>query len=464
MTRERIPLTDVIVLLPGILGSVLRRDGRDLWSTSGRSILAALTSLGGTVASLKLASEAGADDDAGDGVTAPALLEDLHAIPGFWKIDGYTRCRARILERFEATPGENFFEFPYDWRRDNRHHARRLQRQSAEWLARWREQTRNPNAKLVLVAHSMGGLVSRYFLEALGGWRDARALVTFGTPHLGAAKVLQTVLDGYPAKVGPLSLPDLTAALRSFTSVWQLLPVYASFDPGDGALVRLADTPAHGLDLARVRAGRDFHREIRDAAQRNAADPAYVASGFTTHAIVGVHQPTVQSAVAGRGAVSFRERFEGQDEGGDGSVPRISAAPPRTPFQTVLVPEQHASLQNADFALLQLEGILHAGWAPALDDALSFDVQAPPTPVSLRVEDCYTAGEDVVIRARPGEGSVPLRATLAGDDDASPRTVELAPAADGWQEARVPGLSAGAWRVTIEGEGASSVRDVFVVT
>ncbi|HNP71082.1 MAG TPA: hypothetical protein PKK15_08240, partial [Kouleothrix sp.] len=56
----------------------------------------------------------------------PALIEDLHAIPGFWKIDGYTRCRARILERFEATPGDNFFEFPYDWRRDNRHHARRL--------------------------------------------------------------------------------------------------------------------------------------------------------------------------------------------------------------------------------------------------------------------------------------------------------------------------------------------------
>jgi hypothetical protein len=42
--------------------------------------------------------------------------------------------------------------------------------------------------------------------------------------------------------------------------------------------------------------------------------------------------------------------------------------------------------------------------------------------------------------------------------------VELAPAADGWQEARVPGLAAGAWRVTVEGEGASPVRDVFVVT
>ena len=30
--------------------------------------------------------------------------------------------------------GENFFEFPYDWRRDNRVAARRLQRESREWL------------------------------------------------------------------------------------------------------------------------------------------------------------------------------------------------------------------------------------------------------------------------------------------------------------------------------------------
>jgi len=464
VTKERLPLTDLIILIPGVMGSVLRRGGKDVWATSGSAIFGALSSLGGTVASLELESEAGTDDDAGDGVTAPSLLQDLHAIPGFWKIDGYTRAKERILERFEATPGENFFEFPYDWRRDNRHHARRLKRESAAWLDAWRSRTGNRDAKLVLVAHSMGGLVSRYFLEVLGGWRDARALVTFGTPHLGAAKVMKTLVDGVPAKLGPFTLPDMTAALRSFTSVWQLLPVYASFDAGDGRLARLSDTTAHGLDLARVHAGRDFHREIRDAALKNAADADYRASGFTTHCIIGVHQPTLQSAAARAGAFAFDERFEGRDEGGDGSVPRLSAAPAKVPVQIILVPEQHASLQNADFALLQLEGILNAGWAPALDDALSFAPgQREPTPVKLRVADSYAEGEDVVVRARPDDVSVELRATVTGAEGAKGAEVELVAAEDGWQEARVAGLGAGAWRVAVGGEGAVTVTDVVFV-
>jgi hypothetical protein len=464
--NARQPLTDLIVLVPGVMGSVLRRDGKDLWATTAGAMFGALSSLGGTVASLKLDSETGTDDDAGDGITAPSLLQDLHAIPGFWKIDGYTRAKEHILERFEATPGENFFEFPYDWRRDNRHHARRLKRESAQWLDAWRSRPGHRDAKLVLVAHSMGGLVSRYFVEVLGGWRDTRALVTFGTPHLGAAKVMKTLVDGIPAKLGPFSLADMTGALRSFTSVWQLLPVYASFDAGDGKLVRLSDTTAHGLDLARVHAGRDFHREIRDAATKNAADADYRASGFTTHCIVGVHQPTLQSAAGSVGSFAFHERFEGRDEGGDGSVPRLSAVPAKVPVQTVLVPEQHASLQNTDFALLQLEGILRSGWAPALDDALSF---APghhePSPVKLRVDDSYAEGDDVVVRAKPDDASVKLRATVTGVQGAKGAELELVAAEDGWHEARVAGLGAGAWRVAVGGGGGGDgdgrdVRDV----
>lgn len=311
------------------MGSVLRRGRDDVWSLTGGGLFRTVTSRGGPIVALTLASEAGTDDDAGDGVTASSLIADIHALPGFWKIDGYTRARERILQRFEATPGENFFEFPYDWRRDNRHHARRLKRQSAEWLAAWRERTRNPLAKLVLVAHSMGGLVSRYFLEVLGGWRDARALVTFGTPHLGTVKTMRALVDGFPSTLGLLALADVTTAIRSFTSIWQLLPVYAAFDLGDGKLTRLSDTSAHGLDLARVQAGRDFHRELQAAALRNAADPAYVASGFTTHCIVGVHQPTLQSAVAGAQRLLFHERFDGRDDSGDGTAEGARPDDPR---------------------------------------------------------------------------------------------------------------------------------------
>lgn len=34
---SKLPMGDVVVLLPGILGSVLERDGRDVWAKIGRA-------------------------------------------------------------------------------------------------------------------------------------------------------------------------------------------------------------------------------------------------------------------------------------------------------------------------------------------------------------------------------------------------------------------------------------------
>ena len=43
------PLGDVVVLLPGILGSVLTRDGKDVWAPSPGAIGRALWTLGRSV-------------------------------------------------------------------------------------------------------------------------------------------------------------------------------------------------------------------------------------------------------------------------------------------------------------------------------------------------------------------------------------------------------------------------------
>ncbi len=40
--------------------------------------------------------------------------------------------------------------------------------------------------RITLIAHSMGGLVSRVYLQMLGGDRRVDTLVTLGTPHLGS--------------------------------------------------------------------------------------------------------------------------------------------------------------------------------------------------------------------------------------------------------------------------------------
>lgn len=191
-------MPDVVVLVPGITGSALRKDGKDVWAFSGGAFLQALRSLGGSVRDLELGDDPPDADDLGDGVMADRLVQDVHMVPGLWSIDGYTKVREFIHERFDVENGQNYFDFPYDWRRDNRAAARRLARESAGWLRQWRERSGNRDARLILVGHSMGGLVSRYFLECLEGWRDTRMLLTFGTPYRDS----HPRLDRVPPRAG----------------------------------------------------------------------------------------------------------------------------------------------------------------------------------------------------------------------------------------------------------------------
>src|SRR5215831_18369368 len=129
-------------------------------------------------------------DDLGDGITATNLMPDTHIIPGLWKIDGYGELTKSVRDSFDVTEGQNYFEFPYDWRRDNRAAARRLDALIRAALPAWRDRSGNLRAKVILLAHSMGGLICRYWIEAMEGWKDCRALITFGTPYRGSLKAL----------------------------------------------------------------------------------------------------------------------------------------------------------------------------------------------------------------------------------------------------------------------------------
>src|SRR5690606_24874921 len=164
----------------------------------------ALFSLGGSIEDLALEGDDPEADDLGDGVRATRVLPDLHLVPGLWKIDGYGAITKRLKRQFDLIPGDNYFEFAYDWRRDNRVAGRRLRRLSHEWLKAWRAKSGADNARLVILAHSMGGLVARSFLELEEGWKDTRTLVTFGTPYRGSLNAASFIANGFEKKVGPL--------------------------------------------------------------------------------------------------------------------------------------------------------------------------------------------------------------------------------------------------------------------
>ena len=351
------PLGDVVVLLPGILGSVLQRDGKDVWAPTPGAVARGLWTLGRSVKSLQLTSDPWEVDDLGDGVTAPRLMSGVHLVPGLWSIDVYAGISAMVTETFDVVPGETYIEFPYDWRRDNRVAARRLQRLAAEKLHAQRQ--RNPDAKLILIGHSMGGLVARYFLECLGGREDTRMLITFGTPHRGSLNAVDFLVNGFVKKLGPLKVADLSTLLRSLTSVYQLLPIYPCVDVGNGH-ERVAEVDLPHVDRERAAAAlHDFHRAIEAGAA------AHDVGDYAIHSVVGITQGTKQSGRLDGDRLVIVERYGDDDMGGDGTVPRVSSTPIETDslqpaYQPMYSSEQHGSLQLAEAVQTQLRGILTA--------------------------------------------------------------------------------------------------------
>jgi hypothetical protein len=384
-------------------------------------------------------------------------MPDLHLLPGIWKIDGYSRVAESLLANFELTEGRNFFRFPYDWRRDNRVAARKLARQANDWLAAWRSSSGNADARLILLAHSMGGLVSRYFLECLEGWKLTRALVSFGTPYRGSLNALDGLSNGM--KKGPL---DLTELARQLTALYQLLPVFECYDTGDGRLVRVGEASGiPNVDAARAADALAFHREIEAAVESNRKLAQYQSAGYLIHPVVGVAQQTNLSARFSAGAVELLETWKGEALGGDGTVPRVSAIPLEMsdkPSNVVYAATQHGSLQNADAVIEHLTGLLSA----AQIDLGAF--RKPLVQVSLEIDDVYLAGEPILVRARPSRGDAALTATLWRTLDGQRVSSQAMKAGAGdWQTAEFAPPGDGAYRVSVEGEEVETAEDAFAV-
>ncbi|MGW8379389.1 hypothetical protein [Streptomyces sp. ODS28] len=480
-----LPMKDVVVLLPGITGSRLTREGRDVWALSPGALMRGLVSGGGTVRQLALGEDDPGAEHLSDGVRAPSLMPDLSILPGLrWRIDGYGAVDVALRRRFHLTPGENYFPFPYDWRRDNRAHAHRLARESAGWLAAWRAESGNADARLVLIAHSMGGLVARYFLECLEGWRDTRTLITFGTPYSGSLNALGFLANGLRKKLGPLTLADLGATVATFTSVYQLLPVFQSVDLGDGVLRRLGDLAAPGgagggaplqepygerasallerLDPWRLEAALRFHREIDEAVTRHRAEDYEGTGGYDIRPVIGEFQPTAQSAVVEGAGVRLLEERNGADEGGDGTVPRLSSVP-RELFGTManvaFAAHRHSALQNSDPVLTHVHGLLRG--TPA-DPGMFF---AGMTRVALDVDELFAAGEPVRVRARCDSPGTRLSAHL--EDAASRVVVErrtLGQVGQEWREFEMEAPPPGDYRLVLSGRAdVDRVSEVFTV-
>ena len=205
------------------------------------------------------------------------------------------------------TRGKDLLEFAYDWRQDVRLAAQRL----AEAIDNW-----DVERPISIIAHSLGTLVTRYYVEFFGGKDVVERIMLMGGPHYGTPKGLAAIL------VGPGMLPfgigadRMREVLATFPSAYQILPVYPCIVGQDGTYIDALKDESWLPEEQRplLRAGRSFRRELGE----RSSVPTVSIFGYGLKTILRVN---IRRRPDGRwNEVSFVE-----ETAGDVSVPSGSA-------------------------------------------------------------------------------------------------------------------------------------------
>ncbi len=253
------PHRNPIIVIPGVLGSKLvdQDSGDIVWGAFGLGQVDPNTSKGARLVALPMApgqplqelhdnvQSAGALDRINFNFLGfPLQLDAYYHILQTLGVGGYRDEELGIAGAIDYGEGHyTCFQFAYDWRRDIVESAKNLDRLIQEKTRYVQEETEKQfgikleKVKFDIVAHSMGGLVARYYLRYGGAdlpedgslpeltWAGAQYvdhLILIGTPNAGSLGSLQNLISG----VSPATLfPHYSAAvLGTMPTMYELLP------------------------------------------------------------------------------------------------------------------------------------------------------------------------------------------------------------------------------------------------
>ncbi|HEU4324406.1 MAG TPA: hypothetical protein VFS21_14730 [Roseiflexaceae bacterium] len=153
------------------------------------------------------------------------------------------------LKRQGYVEGVDLWLFPYDWRKDIRTITGLLDSRVTQALIGANGGRTDPNTWTIrradIVAHSMGGLVARSYISDPARAGRVDQLITLGSPQLGAAKFLKTLI--YGDVFGPnilgigLNPEEIRDVVQNMAGPWQLLPsrpYYDYYNNSDSAHLR----------------------------------------------------------------------------------------------------------------------------------------------------------------------------------------------------------------------------------
>lgn len=452
---------DAVVVIPGIMGSTLVQGDRVLWGLERLGWYARAWARRGTALDALALTSAEREGDYGR-VRATGLLKAPAWAPFLRGIEAYTGL-VKAIRRVVANPAA-VLEFSYDWRLPAAHNAIALEEAARDHLSRWRSSDAyiaycralpdSRPAQLVLVAHSMGGLLARSLPHDV----DVRATVTLGTPFDGAATAAVILNTGQRQPI-PLPRSKLREMVKTLPGVHDLLPTYRCLDDRDNDTdprrLTHVDVEAIGGDPDLAQAAFAFHQSTADR----------TLSGH--HALIGTNQPTPSTLTFVNGVLDAHSyTFEPSDgrfqrdaqgvlvrsvRGGDGTVPYNSGLPQR--IRPATLAQQHGALASSSEAINAVCEIIceRDPHAERLGDG----------EIGIELPDIAEVGAAFAVVMTSGvDGPTDATVIVHYDDDPIAVDYPTICRADGRWQATVLPQRPGIYRVTVAGGGTTPVTQL----
>ena len=261
--QYHLPDRNPIIVIPGVLGSRLEDEtsGKTVWGAFRKNYVSPKTAEGAQLISLSIDSLDTEDHSHQNyefgRVRANGVLENLElklagipisiqAYAGILTTLGAGGYRDQAFANFIDYGTDHFtcFQFDYDWRRDIAHNAKRfdafIEERKREVSAQYYKQygIRKTDIKFDIAAHSMGALLTRYYLRygdaslpedgpvsqpTWSGAKNVGRAILIAPPNAGSVEAFDQLVNGF--NVGRPVLPYYPAAIiGTFPSVYQLLP------------------------------------------------------------------------------------------------------------------------------------------------------------------------------------------------------------------------------------------------
>jgi hypothetical protein len=374
-----------IVFLPGIMGTELFKGDDLIWP--------------GPVSSLRFRYKLM------DQLLDPNLrVGDI--IRWFSVSEQYNALIAKLRQAGFSEDNSRLRVCPYDWRKRNEDAAEKLA-QMIESIAA----ERGGQVEITLIAHSMGGLISRYYLESglfnqRPGFTTVKNLFTLGTPHRGSPLAL-TAAVGLEKRLF-LNKEQVKQLVErpEFPSLYQLLPPpgddFAWDDRDRADLYKPLSAYDNGKDLGltaeNLVSARDFHARL------TGKPPA----GVRYFCFTGTRMPTLTHVRVARNDQALQIIRVEADDAGDGTVPSWSGG--LQGVQRQFVGGEHGTIYKSRELLRTLGGLLGVkntldAQMPEIEVAVREKVMEPRAQAHLALSFPRSVtgltGEVVIVRVYP---------------------------------------------------------------